>query len=427
MLSTIKLPKNLKKLNQGLLPRQKYKKAANSEGGSLSRDQESTAQDEKTTKTLNLSSAAVKVNVQRARSRDTGNEYSDMKVQNAGLQKKGSQDIEKGRVEPTQNRDQISSLITSQASSKKTLRTSRQGLPPTPNKFRRDHQVKPKDKAQEENSRNHHSVGHPESRDRPVAHKARCSLEIPSSQDCQTIQKSIEFQRGSAFDRQHAQPGRAPQQDRYSKDNQRQFTNNNGQLQLAVPESAPNGQTIPSDRVKVIEDLNPVDFAKYQQKVLRNSKKSPVPDSATNQSMNRRNLQPDSYPYHSQSILTMKAQLDQLNQQELGLLAPESASNPKIAAIDRDLARGSHISESQLSGSQQKAPSMINAHRQDQKNFRDTYARARRHVSNGGRSSHGRAVQLGDVVEGFKSLTREDSEQLVRVVSKERERGNANG
>lgn len=80
MLSTIKLPKNLKKLNQGLLPRQKYKKAANSEGGSLSRDQESNAQDEKATKTLNLSSAAVKANVQRARSKDNGNEYADLKV-----------------------------------------------------------------------------------------------------------------------------------------------------------------------------------------------------------------------------------------------------------------------------------------------------------------------------------------------------------
>ena len=87
MLSTIKLPKNLKKLNQGLLPRQKYKKAANSEGGSLSRDQESNTQDEKTTKTLNLSSAAAKVSIQRARSKDIGHEYTDMKAQQAGMQK----------------------------------------------------------------------------------------------------------------------------------------------------------------------------------------------------------------------------------------------------------------------------------------------------------------------------------------------------
>jgi hypothetical protein len=40
MLSTIKLPKNLKNLNKGLLPGQRYKKGANSEGGSLNRESE---------------------------------------------------------------------------------------------------------------------------------------------------------------------------------------------------------------------------------------------------------------------------------------------------------------------------------------------------------------------------------------------------
>ena len=110
-----------------------------------------------------------------------------------------------------------------------------------------------------------------------------------------------------------------------------------------------------------------------------------------------------------------------MNQPEVGgLLAPESTANTRIV---RDLAHENGIQDTQLSS--QKAQNVINVHRKDQKNFRDTYARARRHVSNGSRLN-GEAVRVDNVLRGFKSLTREDSEQLVRAASQDKRAGDLN-
>ena len=131
-------------------------------------------------------------------------------------------------------------------------------------------------------------------------------------------------------------------------------------MKLAVPVSTSNDEARPKAQLKMIEDLNPIDFAKYHQKLLRSSKKSPALDSTTNQPAQTRNLQPGSYPYHSQSLLTMKAQLEQLTQQDRGgsVLVPDSASNPLLV---RDLAQENHAQDTQLTS--QKAPNVINVHR----------------------------------------------------------------
>ena len=77
--------------------------------------------------------------------------------------------------------------------------------------------------------------------------------------------------------------------------------------------------------------------------------------------------------------------------------------------------------EDAIGAMEKPANNLIDAYRQDQKNFRDTYARAKRHLRNGSRASINQGVSLRNVVDGFQSLTREDSAQLVKAVSKDRE------
>lgn len=149
MLGTIRLPKNLKNLNKGLLPGQRYKKGANSEGGSLSREVETaTTNQEQSTVNLNykLGNQKFSINVARARSKDQMKEKNES-INNPPLTRhlnRGTADAaeddnargENGNFGRKRDSQIPPQLMTN--SSKKTLKTQRLGLPPTPNKLPRD-------------------------------------------------------------------------------------------------------------------------------------------------------------------------------------------------------------------------------------------------------------------------------------------------
>jgi hypothetical protein len=96
----------------------------------------------------------------------------------------------------------------------------------------------------------------------------RYALDISSSQDYHTIQKSYDFNRGQI----DSQNGRAPRQlHRHGGD---------GKMQLGVPGSSNDRQTGPDGQpLKTVDDLNPIEFAKHRQRFLRSTKKSPAVDA----------------------------------------------------------------------------------------------------------------------------------------------------
>ena len=80
----------------------------------------------------------------------------------------------------------------------------------------------------------------------------------------------------------------------------------------------------------------------------------------------------------------------------------ESIPNP-LTSHEISIERNTTTANEDGFGSTMDKPSnVIDAYRQDQKNFRDTYARAKRHLRNGSRVSinHG-GVNLRNVVDGF--------------------------